>query len=230
MPVQIILPPAPSASSLLCADAAEKKLYWDRSHYDSPESQMRALGMSSTLYIGNLSFSTGVSHLKALFANLGPVAAINMGLDRFHKTPCGFAFVEYVNREDALNAVAYLSGCKLDGRVIRVELDAGFKPGRQFGRGSSGGQVRDDRCGTLDRGRAGDAKGKSNGGISSNRWQAPQKGPNPANGPAKGHYGPPGSDPIGGKRSRENFSNDGDQYGDRNKKNSRFNEYSDDEA
>ena len=97
--------------------------------------------MSSTLYIGNLSFSTRVSHLKALFANLGPVAAINMGLDRFNKTPCGFAFVEHVNREDALNAVAYLSGCKLDGRVIRVELDAGFKPGRQFGRGSSGGQV-----------------------------------------------------------------------------------------
>lgn len=183
--------------------------------------------MSSTLYIGNLSFTTRVSHLKALFANLGPVAAINMGLDRFHKTPCGFAFVEYVKREDALNAVAYLSGCKCDERVIRVELDAGFKPGREFGRGSSGGQVRDDRCGT---GRVGGAKGKSNAGISSNRWQAPQKESNPNGGPAKGHYGPTGSDPIGGKRSRDSFGNDGSQYGERSTKSSRFNECSDDET
>jgi len=225
MSIEIILPSAPSASSLLCADAVEKKLYWDRSHYDSPESQMRALAMSSTLYIGNLSFTTRVSHLKALFANLGPVAAINMGLDRFHKTPCGFAFVEYGKREDALNAVAYLTGCKLDGRVIRVELDAGFKPGRQFGRGSSGGQVRDDRCGT---GRAGGQKGKPNAGISSNRWQAPQRGSSPNGGPSKGHYGPNGSDSMGGKRSRDSFG-DGNQYGERNAKNSRFNEYSDDE-
>ena len=29
--------------------------------------------------------------------------------------------------------------------IVRVELDPGFKPGRQFGRGSSGAQVRDDR-------------------------------------------------------------------------------------
>jgi len=177
--------------------------------------------MSSTLYIGNLSFTTGVSHLKALFANLGSVAAINMGLDRFNKTPCGFAFVEYVKREDALNAVAYLSGCKLDGRIIRVELDAGFKLGREFGRGSSGGQVRDDRCGTLDRGRSGGAKAKSNAGISSNRWQAPHKDSNPNSGPAKGHYEP------NGKRTREE---DGNQHGERSTKNSRFNEYSDDET
>lgn len=130
-----ILPPPPSAPSLLTADAAEKKLYWDRSHYDSKEAQMRALALSSTLYIGNLAFSTRVAHLKALFSTIGPVKAINMGLDRFQKTPCGFAFVEYASRSDALDAVAFLSGSKLDDKIIRVELDAGFKPGRQYGRG-----------------------------------------------------------------------------------------------
>ena len=44
--------------------------------------------------------------------------------------------------------------------------------------------------------------------MSSNRWQAPQKGPNSNNGPMEGHYGPTRSDNIGGKRSRD----DGDQY------------------
>jgi nuclear cap-binding protein subunit 2 len=73
-----------------------------------------------------------------------------MGLDRFLKTPCGFGFVEYYDRRDALEAVASLSGTKLDGRVIRVELDAGFQTGREVGRGASGGQVRDDRRGGSD--------------------------------------------------------------------------------
>ncbi len=55
--------------------------------------------------------------------------------------------MKFHHRIDALNAVVSLTGTKLDGMLIRVELDAGFKPGRQYGRGTSGGQVRDDRGG-----------------------------------------------------------------------------------
>jgi len=212
---EMILPPAPTAPSLLAANSIEKKLYWDRSHYDSPESQMRALALSSTLYIGNLAFSTRVSHLRALFSTLGPITALNMGLDRNRKTPCGFAFLEYEKREDALNAVSCFSGCKLDERIIRVELDAGFKPGRQFGRGSSGGQVRDDRRGTLDRGRAGSAKGKLTGRAGSNRWQAPQKTYNSNSQDSQGSS-------VGTKRARESSVEDGYQYGQPSTKNPRF--------
>lgn len=35
----------------------------------------------------------------------------------------------------------YVSGTKLDERVIRCDLDLGYREGRQFGRGKSGGQV-----------------------------------------------------------------------------------------
>jgi hypothetical protein len=35
----------------------------------------------------------------------------------------------------------YISGTKLDERIIRCDLDPGYKEGRQFGRGKSGGQV-----------------------------------------------------------------------------------------
>jgi hypothetical protein len=35
----------------------------------------------------------------------------------------------------------YISGTKLDERIIRCDLDLGYKEGRQFGRGKSGGQV-----------------------------------------------------------------------------------------
>lgn len=139
------IPSIPPAAELAAAHEENKRLYWDRSHYDSPASQMKALALSSTLYIGNLAFSTGTRHIRSHFSRVGIVKKIVMGLDRHKKTPCGFCFVEYRNREDALLAVAHLTGTKLDGKVIRAELDAGFQPGREFGRGASGGQVRDDR-------------------------------------------------------------------------------------
>ena len=144
-PALMTLPPPPRAANLQFTELHEKRLYWDRSHYDSPASQMSALKQSSTLYVGNLNFSTRVAHIRAHFSLLGRVKAIHMGVDRIKKTPCGFCFVEYYFRKDALTAVSLLSSTKLDGKVIRVELDAGFQPGRQYGRGRKGGQVRDDR-------------------------------------------------------------------------------------
>ena len=56
-----------------------------------------------------------------------------MGLDRFHKTPCGFCFVEYYTHQDALDCMKYVGGTKLDERIIRTDLDPGFQEGRQYG-------------------------------------------------------------------------------------------------
>lgn len=212
---QITLPPPPTAPNLLYADAKENKLYWDRSHYDSPESQKRALANSSTLYVGNLSFSTRVCHLKALFSNIGAVKSINMGIDRNLKTPCGFAFVEYYRRAHALSAIAYLSGTKLDEKVIRVELDAGFKPGREYGRGKKGGQVRDDRRGSFD------PKRRATASTMSTRWQAPKRSTPDNHDSISGHYGHP-SQSSGVKRSRndsDDMNMDAEQP---SAKNSRF--------
>lgn len=64
-----------------------------------------------------------------------------MGLHRVDKTPCGFCFVEYEDREGAEMAMRYINHCRLDDRIIRTDWDAGFVEGRQFGRGRSGGQV-----------------------------------------------------------------------------------------
>lgn len=189
-PRVVIMPPPPRAADILFANAAEKKLYWDRSHYDSPESQMRALAKSKTLYVGNLSFSTRSQHVRALFQELGVVKNVHMGLDRFRKTPCGFCFVEYERREDALLAVANISGTKLNGRVIRVELDAGFQPGRQYGRGVSGGQVRDERRNKAEPARSGKPK-----------CTPPNQDSKPSES-SSGHYGPSGPS-AGDKRGRE---------------------------
>eukprot|EP00486_Rosalina_sp_Unknown_P001827 CAMPEP_0201572064 /NCGR_PEP_ID=MMETSP0190_2-20130828/15130_1 /ASSEMBLY_ACC=CAM_ASM_000263 /TAXON_ID=37353 /ORGANISM="Rosalina sp." /LENGTH=302 /DNA_ID=CAMNT_0047997375 /DNA_START=224 /DNA_END=1135 /DNA_ORIENTATION=+ len=78
-----------------------------------------------------------------------------MGIHKYTHLPCGFCFVEYYFHRDAMSARDYLNGTKLDDRIIRVDLDPGFEPGRQFGRGATGGQVRDDRRHDYDEGRGG---------------------------------------------------------------------------
>lgn len=35
----------------------------------------------------------------------------------------------------------FINGTRLDDRIIRTDWDVGFKEGRQYGRGKSGGQV-----------------------------------------------------------------------------------------
>lgn len=81
-----------------------------------------------------------------------------MGLNRETKTPCGFCFVEYFTHEHARECLKFISGTVCDDRIIRCELDGGFKQGRQYGRGASGGQIRDERRTDVDFGRGGVAQ------------------------------------------------------------------------
>ena len=67
-----------------------------------------------------------------------------MGLNRLSFSPCGFAFVEYLTKESAQLARNTLMGTILDGKEIRVDTDIGFEDGRQYGRGRSGCQRRDE--------------------------------------------------------------------------------------
>uniref|UniRef100_A0A7N5KLQ3 Nuclear cap-binding protein subunit 2 n=1 Tax=Ailuropoda melanoleuca TaxID=9646 RepID=A0A7N5KLQ3_AILME len=113
---------------------------------------------SSTLYVGNLSFYTTEEQIHELFSKCGDVKRIIMGLDKNKHTPCGFCFVEYYTKAEAEHAMRFISGTRLDDRVIRTDWDAGFREGRQYGRGKSGGQVRDEYRKEYDEGRGGFGK------------------------------------------------------------------------
>ncbi|KAJ1359818.1 Nuclear cap-binding protein subunit 2 [Parelaphostrongylus tenuis] len=118
--------------------------YRDQRFQGTLKEQDLALRTSTTLYVGNLSFYTSEDQLYELFNRAGEVKRVVMGLDRFKKSPCGFCFVIYYTRADTENAVRFLNRTMLDGRMIRVDYDAGFVEGRQYGRGKHGGQVRDE--------------------------------------------------------------------------------------
>uniref|UniRef100_A0A1I8J880 Nuclear cap-binding protein subunit 2 n=1 Tax=Macrostomum lignano TaxID=282301 RepID=A0A1I8J880_9PLAT len=125
----------------------------------SQNEQEKRLLSSSTLYVGNLAFYTREEQIHELFSRAGDVKRIVMGLDKIKRTPCGFCFVEFYTRSDAENAMRYVNGTRLDDSfgMWFQRLDWDWE-GRQYGRGKSGGQVRDEYRVDYDPGRGGYGK------------------------------------------------------------------------
>ncbi|XP_015874363.3 nuclear cap-binding protein subunit 2 [Ziziphus jujuba] len=142
----------------LFKDPSKLSAYRDRRFPGSQEEFEVALQTSMTVYVGNMSFYTTEEQVYELFSRAGEIKKMIMGLDKNSKTPCGFCFVLYYSREDTEDAVKYISGTILDDRPIRVDFDWGFQEGRQWGRGRSGGQVRDEYRTDYDPGRGGYGK------------------------------------------------------------------------
>ena len=138
--------------------SADLSSYRDQHFKGSRGDQERLLHNSTTLYVGNMSYYTTEEQIYELFGKCGEVKRVVMGLDKFKRTPCGFCFVEYYAKEDAEAGIRFINGTRLDDRIIRTDWDAGFIEGRQYGRGKSGGQVRDEYRTDFDSGRGGYGK------------------------------------------------------------------------
>ena len=110
----------------------------------------KLLERSTTIYVGNLNFQTTEETIYSTFIDCGPIKRIIMGVNKITHEPCGFCFVEFFDRESTLNAVIAKGGIIIDGNVIRPDIDRGFEEGRQYGRGKSGGQIRDEARGGKD--------------------------------------------------------------------------------
>uniref|UniRef100_A0A6G3MKY9 Nuclear cap-binding protein subunit 2 n=1 Tax=Henneguya salminicola TaxID=69463 RepID=A0A6G3MKY9_HENSL len=142
---------------------SQKRRYKDRNFPGTQEEFEEKLKISTTLYVGNLSFYTEETQVYELFSFIGPVKNVIMGLNRFDKTPCGFCFVEYYDRHHAEMSVNNLNGTVFDGRILSIDIDAGFIEGRQYGRGRQGGQIMDEKKTVYDEERGGYTKfAKSN--------------------------------------------------------------------
>jgi cold-inducible RNA-binding protein len=95
----------------------------------------------TTIFVGNLSFSTTQEDLHASFAQFGNVERVNVVTDRDSGQPRGFAFVEMTDPGEAQNAISQLNGAELNGRALNVN-EARPKPAGGGGRGGFGGPRR----------------------------------------------------------------------------------------
>lgn len=121
----------------------EKPPYRDRKAGLSEEEMEQKLAESSTVYVGKLPFNglnaIQESQIYAVFSQCGPIKRIIMGINRINKQPAGFCFVEYFDRQSALDAVKWINFTFVAGRHVQVDIDWGFVEGRQFARGEKTG-------------------------------------------------------------------------------------------
>ena len=93
------------------------------------------MSRSSTIYVGNLNFSTTEAAIYSVFSQFGPIKRIIRGVNKLTLTPCGFCFVEFFDRASALATLGKSIKIKIDGEIVRCDLDRGYEVGREFGRG-----------------------------------------------------------------------------------------------
>ena len=110
------------------------------------------------LFVGNMSFQTTESDLRALFEPFGIITRVHAAMDRETGRARGFAFVEMANDDEAAKAIAALDGKEVGGRNLKVN-EARPKTEGGAPRGGSGGGYR---------GGAGGGGGNSRGGGFSN--------------------------------------------------------------
>ena len=74
----------------------------------------------SSIYVGNLSFTTTEDELRQAFSEHGAVSEVKIVMDRETGRPRGFAFVEMPNGREAATAIKELNLREMGGRSITV--------------------------------------------------------------------------------------------------------------
>merc|ERR1712241_1239041 len=84
-------------------------------------------GMVS-LKIDNLSYRTDTETLRRKFGKYGEIGDVYIPKDRRNGESRGFAFVRYLDKRDAEDAIDGLNGMDLDGRELRVDYARHERP------------------------------------------------------------------------------------------------------
>ncbi len=76
--------------------------------------------MAVRLFVGNLSYSTTEADLRTYFGTVAPPSQVVLPVDRETGRPRGFAFVEFLDRGQAEQAIQKFNGQVFNGRPLAV--------------------------------------------------------------------------------------------------------------
>jgi len=82
--------------------------------------QTETIGDSGRIFIRNLSYSVTEDEIKELFEKFGPVAEVNLPIDKLTRRSKGFGFVTYMMPEHAVQAFSELDGSTHQGRLLHL--------------------------------------------------------------------------------------------------------------
>jgi RNA-binding protein with serine-rich domain 1 len=73
----------------------------------------------SRIHIGRLTRNVTKDHVIEIFSTYGEIKNVEYPVDRFHpQNGRGFCYVEYVNPDDAENAMKHMDGGQIDGNEV----------------------------------------------------------------------------------------------------------------
>ncbi len=76
--------------------------------------------MAVRLFVGNLSYATTEADLRAYFGAVAPPSQVVLPVDRETGRPRGFAFIEFLDRAHAEQAIQRFNGQVFNGRPLAV--------------------------------------------------------------------------------------------------------------
>ena len=76
--------------------------------------------MAVRLFVGNLAYTTTEADLRAYFGTVAPPSQVVLPVDRETGRPRGFAFVEFLDRAHAEQAIQKFNGQIFNGRPLAV--------------------------------------------------------------------------------------------------------------
>ena len=76
--------------------------------------------MAVRLFVGNLAYSTTEADLRTYFGAVAPPSQVVLPVDRETGRPRGFAFVEFIDRAHAEQAIQRFNGQLFNGRPLAV--------------------------------------------------------------------------------------------------------------
>jgi len=108
---------------------------------------------SCTVFIGNIPYDASEDDITDLFSGPGRVMGVRLVRDKDTNTLKGYGFVDYENKEDALDAIQDINDIHFKGRRIRVtsadkqlgDHKGGGKGGDRDGKGG-GGKGGESKC------------------------------------------------------------------------------------
>ena len=76
--------------------------------------------MAVRLFVGNLAYSTTEADLRTYFGAVAPPSQVVLPVDRETGRPRGFAFIEFIDRAHAEQAIQRFNGQPFNGRPLAV--------------------------------------------------------------------------------------------------------------
>ncbi len=71
------------------------------------------------LVVSNLTRNVTDEHLREIFGEYGVLVSAQVQIDKEHKLPMGYAYVEFEAQAAADKAIQYMHGGQVDGNVIK---------------------------------------------------------------------------------------------------------------